>query len=53
MIWTPWGAQIADLDFVLEKHQQEDGFAILCMSRPTSDCEIEAQCDWYELAAAL
>lgn len=38
--------QIADLDFVLEKHQQDDGFAILCMARPTSDCEIEAQCDW-------
>jgi hypothetical protein len=38
--------QIDDLDFVLEKHQQDDGFAILCMSRPASDCEIEAQCDW-------
>eukprot|EP00239_Pterosperma_sp_CCMP1384_P009547 CAMPEP_0197860028 /NCGR_PEP_ID=MMETSP1438-20131217/35103_1 /TAXON_ID=1461541 /ORGANISM="Pterosperma sp., Strain CCMP1384" /LENGTH=204 /DNA_ID=CAMNT_0043476731 /DNA_START=90 /DNA_END=704 /DNA_ORIENTATION=+ len=41
---------IDDLDFVLEPEQQDMGMAILCMSRPRGDCEIEAQCDWGNIS---
>ena len=39
---------MADLSFVLDDEQQEQGFALLCMARPVPGeaVTIEAQCDW-------
>lgn len=39
-------SDVADLEFTLEPEEIEDGMALLCMSRPTSDVSIETQCDW-------
>lgn len=39
-------SDVADLSFCLEDEQIEDGLALLCMARPTSDCVIETQSDW-------
>ncbi|CAG9462883.1 unnamed protein product [Pedinophyceae sp. YPF-701] len=39
-------SDIDDLSFVLTEEEQAQGMTLLCMARPTSDCEIETQCDW-------
>jgi uncharacterized 2Fe-2S/4Fe-4S cluster protein (DUF4445 family) len=39
-------SDVADLEFTLEPEEIEDGMALLCMARPTSDLTIETQCDW-------
>ena len=39
-------SDVADLEFTLEPEEIEDGMALLCMSRPTSDVSIETRCDW-------
>ncbi|KAK3278195.1 hypothetical protein CYMTET_13852 [Cymbomonas tetramitiformis] len=43
-------SDIEDLDFVIDKEQQEQGFALLCMARPVGDVTIEAQCDWGNIS---
>jgi len=45
-------SQIDDLSFVLEQEQQDQGFALLCMSRPVpgEPVTIEAQCDWGNIS---
>ena len=41
-------SDIADLQFVLEQEQIDQGFALLCMARPVpgAPVTVEAQCDW-------
>eukprot|EP00883_Tetradesmus_obliquus_P010273 jgi/Sobl393_1/2991/SZX71833.1 len=39
-------SDIADIEFTITKEEQEQGLAMLCMSRPCSDLVIETQCDW-------
>eukprot|EP00199_Chlamydomonas_sp_CCMP681_P003673 CAMPEP_0119102322 /NCGR_PEP_ID=MMETSP1180-20130426/1101_1 /TAXON_ID=3052 ORGANISM="Chlamydomonas cf sp, Strain CCMP681" /NCGR_SAMPLE_ID=MMETSP1180 /ASSEMBLY_ACC=CAM_ASM_000741 /LENGTH=178 /DNA_ID=CAMNT_0007086579 /DNA_START=39 /DNA_END=575 /DNA_ORIENTATION=- len=39
-------SDIPDLSFTLEEEEQAKGMALLCMTRPTSDMDIETQCDW-------
>lgn len=39
-------SDIDDLSFTVTEEEQAQGMALLCMSRATSDCEIETQCDW-------
>lgn len=39
--------QIPDLSFTVSEEEQEQGMALLCMSRPVSDrVVIETQSDW-------
>ena len=38
------------MSFVLDEDQQAQGFALLCMARPLSDVEVEAQCDWGNIS---
>eukprot|EP00878_Enallax_costatus_P007828 GHUV01008193.1.p1 GENE.GHUV01008193.1~~GHUV01008193.1.p1 ORF type:complete len:210 (+),score=11.97 GHUV01008193.1:31-660(+) len=39
-------SDIADIEFTITKEEQEQGLAMLCMTRPSSDLVIETQCDW-------
>ena len=39
-------SDIADLSFTVSDEEQENGMALLCMSRATSDLTIETQSDW-------
>ena len=39
-------SDIPDLTFTLSEDEIEDGMALLCMARPTSDVVIETQSDW-------
>lgn len=39
-------SDIADISFTISEEEQAQGLAMLCMTRPTSDCDIETQCDW-------
>eukprot|EP00245_Coleochaete_scutata_P006409 TRINITY_DN20834_c0_g1_i1.p1 TRINITY_DN20834_c0_g1~~TRINITY_DN20834_c0_g1_i1.p1 ORF type:complete len:254 (+),score=39.89 TRINITY_DN20834_c0_g1_i1:53-763(+) len=39
-------SDVADLTFTLEQKDIDDGMALLCMSRPLEDCDIETQSDW-------
>ncbi|KAF5843027.1 putative ferredoxin [Dunaliella salina] len=39
-------SDIADITFTVPEEELEQGMALLCMARPTSDCDIETQCDW-------
>eukprot|EP00210_Caulerpa_lentillifera_P002139 g2053.t1 len=39
-------SDIPDLTFTLTEEEIEDGMALLCMARATSDVVIETQCDW-------
>lgn len=46
-------SDIPDLTFTLTEEEIEDGMALLCLSRATSDVVIETQCDWgYSLGVA-
>ncbi|KAK9802992.1 hypothetical protein WJX73_006003 [Symbiochloris irregularis] len=46
-------SDIQDLSFTLSEDEQEQGMALLCMSRPETDCRIETQSDWgYSLGIA-
>lgn len=39
-------SDIADIEFTISQEEQEQGLAMLCMTRPCSDLTIETQCDW-------
>jgi len=39
-------SDIADIEFTISKEEQEQGLAMLCMTRACSDLTIETQCDW-------
>lgn len=39
-------SDIADIEFTISKEEQEQGLAMLCMTRACSDLVIETQCDW-------
>ncbi len=39
-------SDIPDLEFTVTADEQAAGMALLCMSRATSDCEVETQSDW-------
>lgn len=39
-------SDIADISFTITEEEQQQGLAMLCMSRPCSDLVIETQCDW-------
>eukprot|EP01023_Acetabularia_acetabulum_P005336 TRINITY_DN12178_c0_g1_i1.p1 TRINITY_DN12178_c0_g1~~TRINITY_DN12178_c0_g1_i1.p1 ORF type:complete len:193 (+),score=31.45 TRINITY_DN12178_c0_g1_i1:54-581(+) len=39
-------SDVADISFTLEPEEVEQGMALLCMSRASSDVVIETQCDW-------
>lgn len=39
-------SDIGDIEFTISKEEQEQGLAMLCMTRACSDLTIETQCDW-------
>jgi hypothetical protein len=39
-------SDVEDLSFTLDDEEIEAGMALICMSRATSDVELETQCDW-------
>lgn len=39
-------SDIADIEFTITKEEQEQGLAMLCMTRACSDLVVETQCDW-------
>jgi ferredoxin len=43
--------QVEDEGYALDPHQVEDGYALLCVSYPRSDCEIvaDAQSELFDL----
>jgi 2Fe-2S type ferredoxin len=46
-------SDVEDLSFTMDEAEQAQGMALLCMSRPVGDVEIETQCDWgYSLGVA-
>merc|ERR1711869_149837 len=44
------GERVHKITFVGEEEQIDEGLAILCMARASSDMTIEAQCDWGNIS---